>query len=86
MTSVTAEDIREFVDVAYFKPARRGAKRQVTVVALDVHNDMKLENRMPAVCGALDAKLVSTRYRVSLVKRSGPRQSSTATWIFEVKV
>jgi hypothetical protein len=85
MTTATAEEIRQFVDIAYFKPARRGAKRQVTVVALDVHNDMKLDSRMPAVCSALDAKLVAAKYGVSLVKRSGPRQSSTATWLFEVK-
>jgi len=85
MTTATAEEIRQFVDITYFKPARRAAKRRVTVVALNVHNDMRLDNRMPAVCSALDAKIVEAKYGVSLIKRSGPRQSSTATWVFEIK-
>ena len=85
MTTATADEIRQFVDIAYIQPARRGQRAQVTVVALDVHNDMKLENRMPAVCSALDAQLMEESCRVSLIKRSGPRQSSTATWVFAVR-
>ena len=84
MSTATAEEIRQFVDVAYIQPARRCGKHQVTVVALNVHNDMKLDNRMPAVCGALDAKIMSRKLNLSVVQRAGPKQSSTATWVFGI--
>jgi 5-methylcytosine-specific restriction enzyme B len=85
MSTSTADSIREYANITYVEPARRSRKSEVTVVSLDVHHDMGLENRMPAVCSALDAKKFQQRYRVALKERSGPRQSSTATWRFLVQ-
>jgi 5-methylcytosine-specific restriction enzyme B len=85
MSRATADSIREYVNITYIEPARRSRKSEVAVVSLDVHQDMGLDNRMPAVCSALDAKKFQQRYRVALKDRSGPRQSSTATWRFVVQ-
>jgi hypothetical protein len=51
-----ADEIREYVLAALIKPARRRRENTVTFTALDVHRGMGLhENRMPAICEALDA-------------------------------
>ena len=54
-------------------PTRLG--REVTVKAGDVHRQMKLTNRMPAVCEALRSKILQSRCGVRLVEWSGPEQA-----------
>jgi hypothetical protein len=41
---------------------------------------MKLEQRTPAVCSALDAKKFLSDNNLKLVQRTGPKQGMTATW------
>ena len=84
MKTATANQIREYVNKALIEPARRSGGMHAVVVAGEVHRSMKLDNRMPAVCSALDAQRFQRDYRVQLSKRSGPRQGSTATWRFSV--
>jgi len=80
-----ADDIREYVLVALIKPARRRGEKTVTFIALDVHRDMGLqENRMPAICEALDAQKFLDFAGVTLQKREGPQQSTTARWVFRL--
>jgi hypothetical protein len=85
MAIVTADQIRACVNRAYIEPARRAGKTDVVVVAGDVHADLKLDNRMPAICSALDAQKFQEQYRVILSTRSGPRQSSMAIWRFGIQ-
>jgi len=85
MASMTADQIRAYVNKVFVEPARRAGKTDVVIVAGDVHADLKLDNRMPAVCSALDAQVFQQNYRVVLSARSGPRQSSTATWRFSIQ-
>ena len=47
------------------------------VRAGDVARDLRLRNRVPAVCSALGSKLLLEQARVCLVERRGPRQSTT---------
>lgn len=82
---MNADQIRAYVNTAFLEPARRAGKTDVVIVAGDVHADLKLDNRMPAVCSALDAQKFQDQYRVILSTRSGPRQSSTATWRFSIQ-
>lgn len=77
-----ADQIRQYVRVQLIEPARVAGRRQVKVRAGDVHAALDLENRMPAVCGALDAGRFSDEARVTLVRRSGPKQGANAEWIF----
>ena len=73
-------DLRGWID-----PARSAGHPQVTVRARDVHAALGLRSRYPAVCGALDADKFLDVARVTLVRRSGPRQSSTVEWVFALE-
>jgi len=77
-----ADTIRQFVVQKYISPARNEGKETITIIAGVVHTDMGLENRMPAVCSAIDADKFLEYANVHLVKRSGPHQGSTVKWVF----
>lgn len=85
MADANADLIRAYVNRSYIEPARQSGITTVEVVAGDVHRDLGLENRMPAVCSALDARRFQEEYRVILNSRTGPKQSSTARWRFGVR-
>lgn len=81
---ILADQIRQFVLEKYINPARNQGHLTVTVVAGKIHTGLGLENRMPAVCSALDADKFLSFAHIRLVSRSGPHQGSTATWVFEL--
>ncbi|MBI4191529.1 MAG: hypothetical protein HY525_13450 [Betaproteobacteria bacterium] len=85
MVELLADRIRRYVNDAFIEPARKAGRTQVTVTSGDVHKDLRLESRMPAVCAALDAAKFQEQYRVVLRRRSGPKQSSTVTWLFSIE-
>jgi hypothetical protein len=85
MTTTTADEIRSCVNRVFIEPARKTGKTSVQVVSGDVHKDMGLENRMPDVCSALDARKFEEEYRVITSSRVGPRRSSTVCWLFAIK-
>lgn len=75
-----ADEIREYVRNELINPARRSGRSQLTIRAGDVHSAMGLKNRMPAICGALDAAKFYDQADVTLVARSGPQQGANARW------
>ena len=79
-----ADQIRRHVNDELIEPARKAKRSQVIVRAGDVHKDLDLKNRMPAVCGALNARKFQDEYRVILSKRTGPSQGANATWYFGI--
>ena len=79
-----ADSIREFVNRIWIEPARKVGRSEVTVRSGDIHTDMGLESRMPAVCSALDAGKFEDSFRVRKSKRVGPKQSSTVEWTFAI--
>jgi hypothetical protein len=85
MAAQLANRIRAYVNKAFIEPARRAGMTETTVVAGDVHKDLKLENRMPAVCAALDAGIFQEEYRVVVSERRGPKQGSTAAWRLSIR-
>jgi hypothetical protein len=58
---------------------------QIRIRAGDVHKEMKLSARMPAVCAALDARIFQSDYGLELVGRTGPRLGATVEWVFQVR-
>lgn len=84
MVTICADQIRAYVNKAFFEPARRAGKYEIEITAGEVHLDLKLNNRIPAICSALDAKKLHERFRVLLAARTGPRQSSTVKWRFSL--
>jgi 5-methylcytosine-specific restriction protein B len=80
-----ADKIRSYVNRAVLEPARKAGRSNVSITAADIHKDLRLENRMPAICGALDARKFQEQYRVVLRRRGGPKQSCTSTWLFSIE-
>jgi 5-methylcytosine-specific restriction enzyme B len=81
MFMTQADQIRQYVIHHYIQPARTAGKKLVTIQAGTIHAELQLENRMPNVCSSLDAQKFYEQASVTLVKRSGPKQSSTAEWL-----
>ena len=79
-----ADQIRKYVIDTYILPARISGQKTVTVHSGTIHADMQLTDRMPNVCSSLDTQKFSTEAGVTLKKRSGPNQSSTVEWTFEL--
>jgi 5-methylcytosine-specific restriction enzyme B len=76
-----ADTIRDHVNETVIKPARAAGLRRVSIRASDVHKDLRLTSRMPAVCAALDASKFQDVCGVTVERRTGPAQGSTVTWV-----
>ena len=79
-----ADTIRAFALGNYIELARQRGERFVTIQTGDVHKDMGLENRMPAVCGELRAKKFEALAGVTLVKEEGPYQGANLYLTFKL--
>ena len=76
-----ADCIRTHGFETFIKPARGAGLRTVSIIAGHVHKDLGLQNRMPAVCSALDSAKFLEPYNISVIRRIGPPQGSSVTWI-----
>lgn len=76
-----ADRIRRHVGAQYIDAARRDGRNTVTIRAGDVARDLRLRNRVPAVCSALGSKLLLEQAGLRLVERRGPRQSTTTEFL-----
>jgi excisionase family DNA binding protein len=83
-TMTLAEKIREHVYTRKVVPAKKQGQKQVTVKAGMIHDEMGLSNRVPAVCGGLDANKFVDTYPVKISGRRGPHQGRTAEWDIEI--
>ena len=79
-----ADEIRDFAYKRYIQPARQRGERQVTIRAGDVHEELGLINRMPAVCGALGTEKFQRMCNVRLINREGPTQGANVYFTFEL--
>lgn len=79
-----AERIRDHVIQKYIEPARKSGRNTVKVTAKDVHTALGLNSRYPNVCNALDGDKFKARARIIIRTRSGPKQSSTVSWVYEI--
>lgn len=81
---ILADQIRQHVIDEIIAQAREAGRTEVRVRAGDVHQAMGLNNRMPAVCGALDAVKFYDQANIVLKQRSGPHQGANAVWVFSL--
>ena len=79
-----ADRIRQHVITHHIAPARDGGETTVRVTAGDVHRELGLQDRMPAVCGALDTQEFLDLAGISMQERSGPPQGATTTFVFGI--
>tara|TARA_R110002124_G_scaffold75139_1_gene201601 strand:- start:2395 stop:3459 length:1065 start_codon:yes stop_codon:yes gene_type:complete len=88
-----ADAIRQHVIWHNIEPARFAARTEpdlagepvgVEVNAGNIHSEMGLVNHLPAVCGALDAKVFAEQARLVLASRTRPgQQGGDITWGFD---
>ncbi len=71
-----ADQIRDFIETRYLAPARKAGHPSVTLNAGDVHRQMRLQSRLPAVCSAMRSHDLLDRNGVTLEKWDGPSQGS----------
>ena len=81
----TANEVREYVLATFIKPARQRGQRTVSFTSRDMHGGMGLKDRMPLVCSSIDADKFLDFASVILMKRDGPKQSSTVRWTFDLQ-
>jgi hypothetical protein len=79
-----ADEIRAYVLRNYIVPARKSYATRVTVRAGDVAKALKLQSRMPNVCGALGTTKFQTAAGLKLIQRDGPGQGANATFTFAI--
>ena len=79
-----AERIRHHVITRHIAPARDAGETVVRVTSGDVHRDMGLQDRVPAVCSAMDTQVFLDLAGVAMEERSGPPQGATTTFAFRI--
>ncbi|MGH9466948.1 MAG: hypothetical protein ACRD1Y_06295 [Terriglobales bacterium] len=69
-------------------PARRRGLRQVTVRVRDIHDQLQLKNKFPAVCSALQSEkkfLTPQHLRLEAIEGPASHQSPTVVFIFGIE-
>ena len=79
-----ADGIRSFLRQRYVQPAKANGNSEILIRAGDVHRDIGLANRMPAVCSVLDGRLFQEQNALELIERTGSNQGANATFRFRV--
>ena len=79
-----ADRIRQHVLVHHIVPSRDAGENLIAVRAGDVHREMGLQDRVPAVVSALDTQRFQGMAGVVMEGRSGPPQGATTAFTFRV--
>ena len=79
-----ADRIRDFALEHYVSPARASGASEISIRAGDLHNEMGLEHRHPAVCGALRIERFHQEHHLELIREEGPRQGASTTFTFRL--
>ena len=83
-TPTTADDIRTFCIEHFVQPARSRGEHTVTLRAGDVHNQMDLSQRLPAVCAALGSDTFERLARVRRLAIDGPVNGASTLSVFKL--
>jgi len=80
-----SELVRRHAVNTYISPARRRRDRTVSVNVGAVHKALRLGNRVPLVCTALEAQKFLKEHHLRLLSKTGPPsgQSTTVTYTYE---
>ena len=78
------DHIRAHIDKYYVQPILRAGRSAFSVRAGDVHDDLELDRRHPAVCNALEAKVFAKARGIVLTRKEGPPQGANTVFHFRV--
>jgi hypothetical protein len=79
-----SDEIRGHVKTKHINPARTRKQVEVSLRAGDIHRELNLQDRMPAVCSVLGSQRLQQESGVALIARSGPQMSSTSEFRFKI--
>jgi hypothetical protein len=79
-----AAEIRAHVVRNHFEPARAAQKAEITLRAGDVHKELLLVDRMPAVCSVLGSNRLEREARVKRLRVEGPHNGANTLFTYEV--
>ena len=80
-----SELVREHAAQAYVAPARHRGEKSFSVNVGLVHKALRLGNRVPLVCTALESQKFQRQNHLRLISKNGPPsgQSTTVTYTYE---
>ena len=79
-----AAAIRRHIIQRYIVPARQREIGEITIRAGTVADEMGLSGRIPNVCQALGGRILSDSAQIQLIRKAGPKASSTSTFTFRL--
>ena len=82
--TTTADRIRDYAESRFFDPARDAGQSIVEISAREIHDALGLRNAFPSVCQALGGRKIAELCRVNLTRRTGPSNSSTTAYVYEL--
>ena len=80
----TADEVRRYA-LKKIQEARQKGDKTISFTALEIHKGLGLNQRFPLVCSAIDADKFLDYASVILIKREGPKQSTTVRWTFDLR-
>jgi len=79
-----ADEIRSHIITNHVNPARSRTQGELALRAGDIHRELSLKNRMPAVCGVLGGEKLQQEAHIVRIGTSGPIPSATAEFRFKI--
>jgi hypothetical protein len=79
-----ADQIRRYAVNKVIEPARIKGEHEIVLRAGDVHRDLGLRNRLPAVCAALGANLFLKLASIELLRESGPANGASKAFTYNL--
>jgi hypothetical protein len=84
-----AEEIRQYVNENFVKPAKKRGEKKLIIVSGEVHDRMGLKQRMPAVCSVLRSNKLQFLSGIQLVeeirRNTVEKDSSTNRFVFTIE-
>ena len=77
-----ADRIRAFAMKTVVRTGTHSAKSEIVIRAGDIHSQMGLQSRMPAVCAALSANKFQQLSGLQLARQEGPQVGSNTVFYF----
>jgi hypothetical protein len=80
-----ADEIRKYCIDNFIMPARLRREKGAFIISGEIHRNMNLTDRLPAVCAALGSNIFEDEAGVKRVHVEGPLNASNTTFVFMFK-
>ena len=84
MEAGIADTIRQHILKHHIEPARKRGDRTVSVTAGQIHSELQMKNRLPAVCSAIGSLKFQAECHIKVRPVEVPLNSTTTKFTIEV--